>query len=210
MHPKYPDFLKKVADEYQPDHVVHIGDLVDWNSISYHPKSPSLANPDAEFKKAKRQVKKLYEVFPDCDWLIGNHDALPRRRSLDALLPNACLVEENYLWGVDNWEVYPRFHDLVLDNVIYRHGDKGKGGQRNASFLNAQQEHMSVVQGHHHSQAGVEYMTNLQHRIFGMQVGSGTQNNHPNLAYSRIYSKKGVLGCGTVTDGKVAQFIPMP
>lgn len=60
MHPNYVNFLADVRDEWGCDEVVHIGDLVDWASISYHPKAPSLKNSEAEYRKAYEQVQQLY------------------------------------------------------------------------------------------------------------------------------------------------------
>ena len=76
MRRGYVDFLKRIADKYDINRVVHIGDLVDWTSISFHEKSPALSNALQEFENAKRQVASLSKAFPKADWLIGNHDAL--------------------------------------------------------------------------------------------------------------------------------------
>ena len=42
MRQGYVDFLKRVADRHAVTRVVHIGDLVDWASISFHEKNPAL------------------------------------------------------------------------------------------------------------------------------------------------------------------------
>ena len=76
MRTGYVDLLKRVADSYSITRIVHIGDLVDWASISYHEKSPSLRNASLEYAKARKQVASLTKAFPKADWLIGNHDAL--------------------------------------------------------------------------------------------------------------------------------------
>ena len=76
MRTGYVDFLKRIANHYAINRVVHIGDLVDWASISYHEKSPSLRNATLEYARAKRQVASLTKAFPKADWLIWNHDAL--------------------------------------------------------------------------------------------------------------------------------------
>ena len=209
MLPEYPKFLRQVYDEWGCDRVVHIGDLVDWNSISYHPKHSSLANPDKELKQARKQVAKLYKEFPEADWLIGNHDALPRRKNIDAMIPDAILRDENDLWGVPNWRVHERFTDLIIDGVIYRHGDKGRGGSVNAAYLNSSAEHSSLVQGHFHAQAGVICQTSQQGTLFGLQVGCGMDWKHPNMEYAKKFAHKPNLGCGVVYQGEEAHFVPM-
>ncbi len=49
MRTGYVDFLKRVADSCSITRVVHIGDLVDRASISYHEKSSSLRNASLEY-----------------------------------------------------------------------------------------------------------------------------------------------------------------
>ena len=85
MRRGYVDFLKRVADTHGVNRVVHIGDLVDWASISYHEKSPGLSNATREFELARRQVASLARAFPKADWLIGNHDALTERQAIDVM-----------------------------------------------------------------------------------------------------------------------------
>ncbi len=52
MRRGYIDFLKRIADDYAVNRIVHIGDLVDWASISFHEKSPALSNAVKEFQTA--------------------------------------------------------------------------------------------------------------------------------------------------------------
>ena len=62
MLDSYPFWLKTIYEQWSCDRVVHIGDLVDWASISYHPKAPSLKNSEAEFEQAMDQVQTLYKL----------------------------------------------------------------------------------------------------------------------------------------------------
>lgn len=208
MHPQYIRFLKKIEKKHKCNRVVHIGDLVDWNSISYHEKDPSMPSPAEEFKAAQKQVKALHKAFPKVDYLIGNHDALPSRKAQTIGLPEEVIRDFKSLWELDGWTIHPRFHDLVIDGVIYRHGDKGKGGQMSA-HKNSVAEFSSLVQGHLHAQAGVVYHANKEKCVFGMQVGSGVDHNHPAMNYGRIYAAKPIVGCGVVYDEKIAFFEPL-
>ena len=204
----YVDFLLDIQHAWDCDRVVHIGDLVDWASISYHPKAPSLKNSEAEFEAAASQVQELYDAFPEADWMIGNHDSLTERQATDLGLPLNVLKDYDQLWGVSGWTVHPRYSDLVIDGVAYRHGDKGKGGTQPA-FANAKNEFQSIVQGHFHAAAGVQYGANMNARYFGMQVGSGVDYRKAAMAYGVKYSNKPILGCGVVVDGQTAVFEPM-
>jgi len=202
MHPKYISFLKKIERKYNCNRVVHIGDLVDWSAISFHEKDPSMPGAVEEYKTARKQVSKIHKAFPKVDYMIGNHSDLPARKAALVGLPTEVMIPFKKLWGLDGWKIHERFSDLRLDNVIYRHGDKGKGGQRLAALSNAKDEHCSLVQGHYHSQFGIEFAANHDRAIWGMQVGCGVAPNHPSMRYSRVYSQRPLLGCGVVINGE--------
>ena len=206
MRKGYVEFLKQTADKYAINRVVHIGDVVDWASISYHEKSPGLNNATTEFKKAKKQVDQLVKAFPKADWMIGNHDSLTERQAISAGLPPQILKDYADLWEVP-WTVHSRFAKLTIDGVIYSHGDSGRGGQ-DAAFRQAKDNFRSTVIGHHHSQAGVKWWANPEYRVFGMSVGCGIDVSRMQFEYGRKFSAKPILGCGIVLGGKNAYFEP--
>ena len=206
MRTGYVDFLKRIADRHAATRVVHIGDLVDWASISYHEKSPALHNASKEFAAAQRQVYQLHKAFPKADWLIGNHDALTERQAKSVGLPSEVLKSPGELWSV-KWKVHPRYTKLEIDGVLYSHGDGGRGGQ-DAALMQAKSEFKSTVIGHYHSQAGVRYWANKEYRIFGMFVGCGIDASRLQFEYGVKFTAKPVLGCGVVIDGKRAIFEP--
>ena len=100
----YIPFLKRMYKKHKCTKVVHIGDLVDWASISYHPKAPSLADSELEFSKARKQVKALAKAFPKATWLIGNHDSLTERKASDLGLPLSVLKDYNELCSASVWK----------------------------------------------------------------------------------------------------------
>ena len=205
MLPYYPKFCKKQQEIYDCNEVVIMGDGADWHSISYHyPKARGHRDPEREFEKAKKQIQQLYKLFPNATYLIGNHSDLPKRRADDIGLPMEVMRDFNDLWDVPNWKVVQRFCDHVVDGVIYRHGDKGKGGTRNAAYRNAVEEGRSVVQGHYHAQLGVEYFANQNTCVFGMQVGTGVDHTVATMEYGKRYNAKPIVGCGVVLKGTTA------
>ena len=206
MRTGYVDFLKRVAETYSVTRVVHIGDLVDWASISYHEKSPSLRNATLEYAKARKQVASLARAFPKADWLIGNHDALTERQAVTAGLPPELLRDYGDMWEVD-WTAHPRFTKLRIDGVIYSHGDSGRGGQ-DAAFQQAKDNFRSTVIGHFHNQAGVRWWANPEFRVFGLSVGCGIDASRMQFEYGRKFAHKPILGCGIVLGGRQAYFEP--
>ena len=206
MRRGYIDFLKRIADDYSINRVVHIGDLVDWASISFHEKNPALSNAVKEFQTARRQVASLARAFPKADWLIGNHDALTERQAIAIGLPSQVLRDFADLWELD-WKAHPRFSKLMIDRVIYSHGDSGRAGQH-AAIVQAKDSFRSTVIGHFHSQAGVKWWANSEFRVFGMSVGCGIDASKLQFAYGRRIVAKPILGCGVVIDGRRAFFEP--
>ena len=210
MLESYPTFLEDMYTQWDCDTVVHIGDMADFHAISFHQKEFGLESIERELDMARLQVAKMTDVFPEAQYLTGNHSALPARQAREAGLPPSMLISLGDLMDLpDTWEIHPRHHDLEIDGVIYRHGDKGRSNQQNAAFLNAQMEFTSVVQGHFHAQAGVCFGANKSRRYFGMQVGCGTDPRSPYMNYSKIYAKRPLLGCGIVLDGEFATFEPL-
>ena len=208
MHVKYPSFLQQTYRKYECDRVIHIGDLVDNAAISFHDKNPSLSSAADEHQKALKQVAKLYRMFLRVDWLIGNHDALTERQAFKIGLPDYSLRDYTDIWNVPEWKCHPRYTRLKVDNVVYTHGDCGKGGMYSA-VKNARDNFISWVSGHHHSEAGVWWTTVEGSRVFGMNVGCGVDNDLLQFEYGKIYNRKPTLGCGVVLNGRQAIFEPM-
>jgi hypothetical protein len=207
MRPDYPKFLEKIYAEWECNKVVFIGDVVSWDAISFHDKETALYNAHDEFKKARKQVAKLSALFPKAEMMIGNHDCLPARKAATVGVPEFALQSFNQLWDV-KWKVHPRFSRIVIDGVIYAHGDVGKGGMY-AAVKNSRDNFQSYVQGHTHSEAGVWWTVNQQNRVFGMNVGCGADHEALAMHYGKKFNKKPILGCGVVLDGKQAFFEPM-
>lgn len=208
MKEGYVDFLKDVQETWDCDTVVHIGDVVDWASISYHEKLPSMPNATSEYHKALDQVSLLYRAFPECTVMTGNHDDLPRRQMTTIGLPEECLIDYNYLWQTPKWKWMKRYDTHTIDGVLYRHGDSGRGGKY-AALNNAMDNFNSYVQGHTHSLAGVSWYQNETSKIFGMNVGSGVDHHTLAMQYGRRYNAKPITGCGVVLDGEFAYWEPM-
>ena len=211
MRESYPDFLEDMYDTWDCDRVVHIGDGADFHGISYHLKHTDLPNIDRELELAANQLETLYSRFPVVDYLTGNHTDLPNRQAQGIGVPAKMMRTLGEILEMPaGWTVHPRFHDLKIDNVIYRHGDKGKSNVFNSARAQADSEHNSVVCGHFHSQGGVSFGANGKHRWFGLQVGCGTETNSPYLRYAKQYASKPIIGCGVVLDGEYPIFEPMP
>lgn len=201
MLEEFPDFLRDTYNEWNCDHVICLGDVVDNRVLNYHEKNPDLPGAAQEYEEAKEQVAILHKMFPYIDVLVGNHDALPSRQATSNAIPSWFLKDLNECWGTPSWKWHPRYATLKHDGVLYRHGDKGRRGMVRPALLNAERNFKSMVQGHYHALLQVMWQFNESHGIFGMQVGCGMDHSRAEMEYALIYDNKPAIGCGIVIDG---------
>jgi hypothetical protein len=153
MDSKTIPWLLKVAEEWKIDRWVHCGDVVNWGAISYHRSYLSEFTPKQELRRARKQVAELHAAIGKADVMVGNHDCLPSRRMTDVGLDaDELLRPYAELWETPKWTWHDRYEDLIIDGSAFRHGDKGRGGKYNSAYLNVQDEHISITQGHWHLQ----------------------------------------------------------
>lgn len=202
-HPHFRRFCNDVRKTYKTKKTVFIGDLVDSHALSFHEHDPDGMSAGDEKKAAKVQIAEWYKDFPNALVCIGNHDARSLRLAHKAGIPIEELKDFSTSWGTPNWH-WEWEHEI--DGVLYLHGTGASGKQAAANLM--MKRRRSVVIGHTHTNAGVNYHTNADSRIFGMNVGCGIDTHAYAFAYARDFADRPVLGCGVVLDG-LAIFIPM-
>ena len=205
-HKNSMKFLKEVRDEYKPDKIVHIGDLVDLHSLSAYLKDPDGFSCGDEWEQTKEALQAMYTEFPEVTWCLGNHDARVFRKAYDVgisakmIKPLTEIYETPPGWTVET--------ETIIDNVLYTHGE-GAGGQ--STWQNfCMKQNMSCVFGHFHSVNGVRYHQNkLGQQLFSMCVGCLVDEKAYAMAYGKNMAARPMLGTGVVTDGWKAEVIPM-
>lgn len=208
MLPGYVEFLRSIHAQWKCDRVIHIGDVTDFHCVCYHEKNPDAPPPAVELAKAKLQVKELEKAFPKLQVMTGNHDALPKRKAVTLGIPVELIKSQKQIWDTRHWVWMPRYGTVEIDGVLYRHGDKGKGGQ-NSATINSRENFKSLVQGHHHQLGFVQYYANETARCFGLQTGCGIDWGEAQLSYGMKFNNKPVISCGVVIDGKYGYCEPM-
>lgn len=191
----YLAFCKRIERALKCERVVHIGDLVDNHSISYHEHDPNGWSPEYEMEEADKHLQKWFKAFPMVSLCIGNHDRLVDRKSKTVGLPSRCFTSFRNMWNLPKgWKDDFSF---IYDDVCYMHGSStGKF----AHLQHAIDNRMSTVIGHLHSVAGVEYIANERDLIFGMCVGCGIDRHKYAFEYGRAFRKKPILACGVVSN----------
>lgn len=196
-HPKYLRFCQDLQEEWECDRVIMIGDIMDWEAISFHSKNPHLPSAGDEYKLTRRQVQKWYKAFPDAEIMIGNHDDRPFRLGRTVNIPDELIKDQNTLWQTPKWRW---MYEKVFESVYYFHGT-GHGGLYPA-INKAKSIGMSVVMGHCHSVAGYQWTASPIKRFFGMSTGCGIDIDKMQFEYGKNHIRRPILGAGLVLDGK--------
>lgn len=203
VHPGYLSFCEDLAEKFGCNKFIHIGDLVDWHTISRFDPQPEADGTLTEYKAAQKCVAKWKKSFPNLVVTEGNHDARCYRQAASVNIPARFLKGYNELWET-SWDWTPSYQ---LDGVYYFHGT-GVSGMYPA--MNTMQKMlMSTVMGHIHSAAGINWRANPQTRMFGMSVGCGVDDRHVAFKYGEHLKVRSVLAAGVVLDG-TPQHVIMP
>jgi metallophosphoesterase superfamily enzyme len=179
--------------KYKCDEVIFIGDIIDNHASSYHETDPDGHSAGLELKLAIQNIKAWYKAFPKATVIIGNHDRLIMRKAQTSGLSKLWIKGYAEVLGTPGWDFVG---SIEIDNVLYIHGEGGTARMR------ARRDLQSVVQGHLHSQAYIEWMVGTKFKIFGMQVGCGVDNKAYAMAYGKEYAKP-AIACGVVLQGLV-------
>jgi len=196
---EYLDHCKKVYDEFSCDTVVFIGDLLDSHFASFHETDPDGLGGGDELDIAIEHIQRYYEAFPEATILIGNHDRMAYRKAFSGGVPKQWVRDYKEVLNTPNWNYV---NEYIIDNCLYMHGEGGTARTRYKS------EGQSVIQGHLHTQAYIEWLFSREERKFSMQVGTGIDFD----AYAFGYAKRGkkpALSCGVIINGSQAFLMPM-
>lgn len=205
-HEKYLDFLLDVKKKYKTNRTVHIGDLVDNHAISYHESDPDGHSSGDEVSLVDMELRKWFKAFPKMDIIMGNHDRLPERQAKTAGLSNRFIKSFKETWNLPKgWKVHP--DSVEIDGVYYCHGTGSSG--KNAGFNMMLAKGQSIVQGHVHSFAGIQWKADQRDKYFGFNVGCGIDIEKYAFEYAKDYKWKPTLGCGVIIDGEQPMWIPM-
>ena len=195
----YLEFCQETFDRHGVDTVIHIGDMFDNHSLSFHDSEPMLHNVMGEYESAFERAQDWYEAFPEATLIMGNHDRIPARqlRKL-GMEPSIYMRPIEELFGMPpGWSVAD---SVVIDNVLYHHGETSGG--INGFRKDAETRMRCTVSGHNHSNAGISATATDQELVWGLAVGCGVNQKHMAFAYSKNFAKKPIVACGVVIEGE--------
>lgn len=172
--------------------VVFIGDIIDNHASSYHETDPDGYSAGQELKLAIQQVKKWYQAFPKATIIIGNHDRLIMRKAYSSGLSKLWIKDYAEVLGTPGWNFT---ESIEIDDVLYIHGEGGVARTR------ARRDLCSIVQGHLHTQASVDWIVGKNFKIFACQTGCGIDAKAYAMAYAKEFAKP-AIGCAVILNGK--------
>ena len=197
------DYLKFCKDQqikYNCGTIIFIGDVIDNHYSSYHETDTVAMGADQELKIAKRKLSRWYKEFPKATVIIGNHDRMAFRKARTAGISSKWLKGYSEVLDTPGWNFV---EECEVHNVLYNHGEGATAKKK------MRDEHQSVVQGHRHSEAYVEWSVGNNHRHFAMQVGCGVDRKSYAMAYGKAF-KKPVISCAVILNkGTEPHVIPM-
>jgi metallophosphoesterase superfamily enzyme len=189
----YLEHCLQTYNKYKCNEIVFIGDIIDNHASSYHETDPDGHSAGQELKLAIQRIKQWYNAFPKATVIIGNHDRLIMRKAYSSGLSKMWIKGYAEVLGTPGWTFT---ESIEIDNVLYIHGEGGTAKAR------VRRDLQSVVQGHLHSQAYIDWCVGAKFKLFGMQIGCGVDNK----AYAMAYGKEGpkpAIACGVVLQGEV-------
>lgn len=158
------DLMMKVGRKLKPHHIVTIGDLADFYSVSSHSKSPDRRNQLAwEVEDVRIGLNDLDSLgAKDKRYVAGNHEDRLTRYLQDKAPELFGVVDIPSLLDLRKrgWEYVPYKHDTKIGKAFFTH-DVGASG-RNATFQALDTYQHTIVTGHAHR---------LQYIVEGNAVG---------------------------------------
>lgn len=200
----YLEHTQEVAEKYQCNQVVLIGDVIDNHYTSFHEQDPDGYGAGQELDRAIDIIQKWYKAYPKAKVCIGNHDALICRKAFSSGISNRWIRDYDDVLGTPGWD-FQQQH--FIDGVTYIHGtgSSGKGATKRV-----REWQTSIVQGHIHTEAYIDWYVNKEYRLFSMQVGCGVDDRSYAMAYARNFTKKYIVSCGVVLEnGTLPIILPM-
>jgi hypothetical protein len=208
-HPDAFAFLSMVAQRYQPDLTVCIGDEVDFSFLSNHDKFPEVDNPVPELEDAIKAMEQLFKLFPTALALTSNHvhGRLQTARKNGRIPPTMLRNFREIIGAPRGWEWYEEVH---LGNYMFRHGDKWPkltGMMLLRHTPDKYGKHFNIIHGHIHSEHGIKAVERVGDDDY-YAAYTGCLINPRAKAFDYVKAPNNKLGCLVIVKG-VPHRIPL-
>lgn len=195
------DFLNDVKNFYNPDRVVHMGDVLDIYSVSAYPKD--IDHKDSwtdEIKNGRKFVSQLGQIFPELVLLSSNHDDRAYKKSRIAGIPREFLIKYMDVIGApEGWKLQNELKitiDSTRDKWLFAHTLAG-GSTRASQTLGC-----SVALGHSHTKFGaVCQATGKNKKVWSVDTGCLISDKGSPFSYNKTNILKPIRGCVIIEGG---------
>jgi hypothetical protein len=198
-------FIFAVADKYNPDRFVDVGDEYDQHAINFHEHHPDLMSDGAEISALEAVNKPWVRHFPNLDILYSNHGQMAIRKSIaGGLSPRRIRPISEILKTPIGWKWYEQ---LVIETsgvkILFAH-------QLKKNLLAASKDvGCCVVEAHYHSSVGIQYYyTKLGELKWAVSMPCLIDDASAAFMYNKKDTSRPVLGCLIIQAG-VPKIIPM-
>ena len=200
-HPDTWKWLKAIKKKYlnKKSLILHIGDEIDGNQISFHQKDPDIQfSPSSELETCIDRIHMpggMYELFPKMYLCESNHGSLVYRRAKYAGLPAHVIKSYVDILQVKGWQWHEDFLLKTKKGPVY----VCHGRSRNISKV-VQSNQSSAVQGHYHGLHSIEWFRGIHGDRFGAQTGCLVDSASRAFDYGRLSLSKPILGSFLIKD----------
>ena len=209
-HPRYLQHCIDIYKKHDCNAVSMTGDIIDSHFASFHSINTETHGAKYELDMAIKETAKWYEAFNNdtvpngITITLGNHDLIIARKSEEAGIDKRWVRKLNEVLKCPDWIFEEQF---LHDNVLYTHGTGCSG---KSIMKRVQNWGHSMVQGHVHTQAFVDFTASLTDLKWGMQTPCGIEYKSFAFSYAKFHTAKPILGCAVVLDnGKMPIIEPM-
>ena len=209
-HPRYLQHCLDIYKKHDCNAVSMTGDIIDSHFASFHSINTQTHGAKYELDMAIKEVAKWYKAFNNdtvpngITITLGNHDLIIARKSEEAGIDKRWVRKLNEVLKCPDWIFEEQF---LHDNVLYTHGTGCSG---KSIMKRVQNWGHSMVQGHVHTQAFVDFTASLTDLKWGMQSPCGIDYKSFAFSYAKFHTAKPILGCAVVLDnGKMPILEPM-
>tara|TARA_R100000951_G_scaffold1557_5_gene3274 strand:- start:2411 stop:3244 length:834 start_codon:yes stop_codon:yes gene_type:complete len=192
------DFLEWIYSkwkEFNCNQFIHLGDLYDVAGCNRFFRDPHMPSIDEEFDRARVQCQRLFTLFPNAHYIVGNHCARISRAFIESGLPELLMPDPRQAFGIpDGWEIHK--DHIEMGDKLFVHGDN----KPSDALGFAKMVGKKVVMGDKHTKLKVEHINNDYNTLWAVNVGCGISRERKAFDYTKKHISKPIVGCAVIIN----------
>jgi len=200
QHPDAILFLSALNDHFKFTRVIHLGDEVDAQALSFYDSDPNLDSAGTELANARVCLKELAKLFPVLEVCHSNHGSRIYRKAKKCGIPAEYIKSYREILfpngGGDGWSWHNEV-SITLPNgepVLFRHTKSGD------ILTTAFKDRANQVQGHKHTEFKIVTESSDACLSWGMHPGSLLDRKSSAFAYGDLHGKRPIMGAGIIIN----------